>query len=87
MNYILALLLLPTILITSFLIVWGALDVYAMLRFRKNNGIDKTAIMGNWLNLKWMFASQTERLIKMFPWLSQDLSEVLGVKRDDGEVS
>ena len=65
----------------------GMLDLYAMNRLRKNNGIDKTAIYGNWINLKWMFASRSEKLLKAFPFLGQDLSELLGLKEDDGKAS
>ena len=67
--------------------VWGLLDIYAMMRFRKNKGIDQTAILGNWINLKWMFASRVKEMTAKHPWLGQDLSEVLGEKPDDGNVS
>lgn len=75
--------------INTLFTLWGMLDVYAMLRFRRNakGKVDATAIMGNWINLKWMFASQTDLMVEKHPWLAQDLSEVLGEKEDDGEVT
>ena len=84
---LLSTLLIPAVIVLSSLVVIGVLDVYAMLRFRKNNGIDRTAIMGNWISLKWMLASRTDELLEKLPWLGQDLSEVLGVKEDDGQVT
>lgn len=75
------------LLINIFAALWGLLDIYAMMRFRKNHKIDKTAIMGNWINLKWMFASRAEEMAAKHPWLSQDLSEVLGEKPDDNRIS
>lgn len=82
-----ALIFLPGFLIVAFLTIWGALDVYAMMRFRNKAKVDQTAIMGNWINLKWMFASRHKEMVAKHPWLTQDLSEVLGEKPDDGQVS
>lgn len=83
----LSVLLIPVTIIVMFLTVWGAIDIYAMLRFRKSHDIDQTAIFGNWINLKWMFASRRKEMVEKHPWLGQDLSEVLGEKPDDGKVS
>lgn len=77
------------LVINTLFSLWGMLDVYAMLRFRKKakGFVDSSAIMGNWINLKWMFASRWKEMVVKHPWLSQDLSEVLGEKEDDGKVT
>ena len=74
-------------LVFVLLAVWGLIDILTMLRFRKSHKIDKSAIMGNWFNLKWMFVTRKDELAEKLPWLGQDLSEVLGVKEDDGKTS
>lgn len=68
------------------LALWGIADLYMLYRFRRNPEIDKTASVFIWLALKWSFASQTYRMAKLLPFLSQDLSETLGI-RDDGEIT
>ena len=76
-----------TFLFAALLMVWGLIDLLVMLRFRKSAKIDNSAIMGNWFNLKWMFVTRREELAESLTWLGQDLSEVLGVKEDDGKTS
>ena len=66
---------------------WGLTDLYMMLRMRKNGYIDKTAALWNWFNLKWALASRAEIVAEKLPFLKQDLTEVIGVKPDDGKVS
>lgn len=68
-------------------LVWGLADMYACYRFSRTKGLDKTASVWHWFNIKSLLATQGERLIKLFPWLSKDLAEVLGVRPDDGEVT
>jgi hypothetical protein len=66
---------------------WGAADLYMAWRMRRHDKVDKSAIVGNWFTLKWMLASQTDKVVEKLPFLSKDLSENVGVKEDDGKVS
>lgn len=76
---LLAVLILPAL--------WGLGDLYCLYRFRRNPEIDKTAAFMIWIGLKWGFASQTRRIAEKLPFVSQDLSEMLGIKDDDGRVT
>jgi hypothetical protein len=69
------------------LALWGASDLYMLYRFRRNPEVDKTASVFIWIGLKWGFASQTRRTAEKLPFISQDLSEMLGIKDDDGDVT
>ena len=66
---------------------WGLADLYMLYRMRRGGKIDQTASLWNWFNLKWCLASQTDKVVEKLPFLTQDLSEVVGVKEDDGKVS
>jgi hypothetical protein len=77
---ILALLLSPFAL-------WGLIDMYMLYRFRRNPEVDKTATLMIWFALKWGFASQTRRIAEKLPFISQDLTEMLGIRDDDGKVT
>ena len=77
---VIALLLLPFAL-------WGVVDMYCGYRMARKPEIDFTNGLLIWWELKWMFASQTKKMARAMPWLSQDLSEQLGVSEDDGEVT
>lgn len=69
------------------LALWGLADLYMLYRFRRNPQVDKTASVMIWIGLKWGFASQTRRIAEKLPFISQDLSERLGIKADDGEIT
>ena len=68
---------------------WGLLDLYAFLRWKKKGAgkIDQTASLWHWISVKWLFASQTDIMAEKLPFIKQDMSEALGVKKDDGNVS
>ena len=66
---------------------WGAGDLYMAWRMRRKGYIDQTAFVWNWFNLKWALASRARIVAEKLPFLKKDLTEVIGVKQDDGEVS
>lgn len=76
-----------TSLILLPLALWGLADLYMLYRFRRNPEVDKTASVFIWIGIKWGFSSQTRRIAEKLPFISQDLSEMLGIKTDDGEVT
>jgi len=53
---------------------------------RRSGYIDKTAAIGNWFCLKWALASRAEIVAEKLPFLKKDLTEIIGVKADDGET-
>jgi hypothetical protein len=66
---------------------WGAGDLYMLWRMRRNGKMDQTASLWNWFNLKWCIASQTDLVAEKLPFITKDLSEVVGVKKDDGRIT
>jgi len=68
-------------------IVWGLLDMYGCYRFMRNKEVDDTAGALWWWQCKAMLTTQPRRMIKAFPWLSQDLAEHAGLRPDDGEIT
>jgi len=68
-------------------VLWGLADMYICYRFIRKPEIDSTAGTKWWWDLKWSFASQTKALVVKLPWLSQDLTEALGIRPDDGKIT
>lgn len=66
---------------------WGLLDMYIAYRFIRKPQIDSTAGFTWWWSVKWAFATQTAILAEKLPFVSKDLTEALGVRRDDGEIT
>lgn len=66
---------------------WGLGDLYMMYRMRRSGYIDKTAALWNWFNLKWTLVTRAKIVAEKLPFLTKDLTEVVGVKKDDGEVT
>jgi len=69
------------------LVFWGFSDLYMFYRFSRGEGVDKTAALWNWFSVKWCLASQTKLMAEKLPFISKDLSEVVGVKDDDGRIT
>jgi len=67
--------------VVGILAFWGLMDLFMAYRFSKGEGVDKSASLWNWFSLKWCLASQTERIIKALPFISKDLSVVVGLKK------
>jgi len=73
--------------IGGLLAFWGLGDLYMLYRMRRNGKMDQTASLWNWFNLKWCIASQTDLVAEKLPFITKDLSEVVGVKEDDGRIT
>ena len=68
-------------------VLYAVADMYVCYRMIRKPEIDRTAgVLWFWC-LKWAFGSQTRRMAEILPWLSQDLTEALGIRPDDGEIS
>jgi len=67
--------------------VWGLADLYMAYRLVRKPEIDSTAGWLWWVALKWSFASQTKVMVEKLPWLSQDLTEALKSRKDDGKIT
>jgi hypothetical protein len=67
--------------------IWGLIDMYGCYRFGRTDGIDFTASILRWWQIKSLVATQAKRMLEKFPWLSQDLAERWGVRPDDGRVT
>lgn len=67
----------------------GILDCYIAYRFlRKGKGVvDQTAGVLSYWFVKWTLTTQTETVAKTMPFVSQDLTEWLGFRKDDGKIS
>lgn len=73
--------------IMGILAFYGLADLYMWWRMRRSNKVDKTASLGNWIALKWVLATQSDLVAEKLPFLQRDLSENIGVKDDDGNIS
>lgn len=74
-------------ILAGFFIFWGAFDFYiATFKFRKRPGVDKTAYLVNWLFKKWQDGGDPDIATK-YPYVSRDLGETVGWKKDDGEIT
>lgn len=68
-------------------VLWALADMYVCYRMVRKPEIDSTAGITWYWALKWSFASQTSTMVKKLPWLSQDLTEALKIREDDGETT
>lgn len=66
---------------------WGLGDLYMCWRMRRSGHIDQTAALWNWFNLKWSLVTRSEIVSEKLPFLKKDLTEVIGVKEDDGKTT
>jgi hypothetical protein len=68
-------------------VLWALADMYVCYRLVRKPEVDSTAGVTWYWALKWSFASQTKTMVKKLPWMSQDLTEALGIRPDDGKVT
>ena len=61
--------------------------MYGLYRFARKKEVDKTASLLHWWEIKSLFATQSEAMVKKFPWLAMDLSEDRAVTDEDGKVT
>jgi len=69
------------------IITVGLLDLYMWYRFARKEEVDFTASFMIWLSLKWAFALHTKMMAEKLPFISQDLTEMLGIRPDDGKIT
>ena len=67
--------------------IWGIADMLGCKRFASRPEIDYTAAVLHWWEIKSLFATQSKSMVKLFPWLSMDLSEDRKVTKENGEVT
>jgi len=67
--------------------VWGVADMLACKRFAARPEIDYTASVLHWWEVKALFTTQSKSMVKLFPWLSMDLSEDRKVTDEDEEIT
>lgn len=67
--------------------LFGMIDLYMAYRFSKENGTDRSAAFTNWVALKWSCVTQLKHIVKMVPFLSKDLTEIYGIREDDGRIT
>jgi len=63
--------------VLGILAFWGLMDLFMAYRFSRGEGVDRSASLWNWFSLKWCLASQTARIVKVLPFISKDLSDVV----------
>lgn len=76
--------LLVPVFILAFL---GLCDLYIAYRFIRKPQIDSTAGFTWYWASKWAFATQTKTMAEKLPFLSQDLTEALGIRPDDNKTT
>lgn len=67
----------------------GYYTLYVGKRMKKSAGskLDQTAFWFNFLGFMWMWAERIEEIVEAMPFFKKDLSETLGVKADDGQIT
>jgi len=75
---------------TWFLVIpalWGLADMYICYRWIRKPEVDYTAGTLTYWMTKWLSVTQSKLLAKKLGYPGQDLSEILKVKPDDGEIT
>ncbi len=67
--------------------LWGLADMYVCYRFVRKPQVDTTAGTTWYWAIKWAFASQSKAMAAKLPFMSQDLTEALGIRPDDGKIT
>ncbi len=67
----------------------GLLCIYMAYRFCRNGKgiVDQTAGFLSFFFVMWTCTTQTELVAKCMPFVSQDLTEFIGFRKDDGEIT
>lgn len=73
-----------TLLFSPFFL-YGLWSAYKAYRFIRAPGVDWSAGFVWHEAVTWNIASQTEEMIKLFPWIAKDFSHVLGANAKVGE--
>lgn len=69
--------------------LWGLADLYIAYRFRKETkgSADQTSFLLNWVAWKWSWVNRSGIIVEKMPFFAQDLTEIFGIKKDDGKVT
>ncbi len=65
----------------------GVLDFVMAYRFAKNHHTDRTAALLNWNAFKWGWLHNLDKMVEAMPFLRMDLSEIYGIRPDDGRTT
>jgi len=79
-----------TYLILAPFLTLGLYVTYVAWRFargRPGGIVDKSAGFLSYLFIMWFIVTRKEEVAKAIPFVSMDLSEMLGWRKDDGEVT
>jgi len=79
MNIIIGLLLIPAL--------WGLLDMYICYRWVRKPEVDNTAGTLTYWFTKWLSVTQAKMLAEKLGYPGQDLSEILKIRPDDGDIT
>jgi hypothetical protein len=68
---------------------WGLADLYIAYRFRKETEgkSDQTSFLLNWFAWKWSWVNRSGIIVEKMPFFQKDLTEIFGIKEDDGKVT
>jgi len=67
--------------------IFGVIDLYILYRFRRDNGGDQTAALLHWVGWKWSWVSCSRQIVEALPFFKKDLTELFGIRPDDGKVT
>jgi hypothetical protein len=65
----------------------GVLDLIMAYRFSRNTNSDKTAFLLNWNAFKWGWLHNADEIVEKMPFFKKDLSEIFGIRPDDGKIT
>lgn len=65
----------------------GVLDMVMAYRFSRNHNTDRTAAFLNWNAFKWAWLHNLDRIVERMPFMRKDLSEIFGIRPDDGRTT
>ena len=68
-------------------ILWGLADMYICYRWVRKPEVDFTSGALTYWFTKWLSVTQSKLLAEKLGYPGQDLSEILRVKPDDGEIT
>ncbi len=72
------------------IITLGLYTTYVALRFARGKPkgiIDKSAGFLSYFFIMWLIMTRKEEVAAVIPFVSQDLSELIGWRKDDGEIT
>lgn len=77
-------------LILSPILTVGLYTLYTAYRFVYKNGkgfVDQTAGFLSYFFIMWFISTRSEEVAEKIPFVGMDLSEMVGWRKDDGEIT